>query len=205
MNKSTANIISYATHPGFVPVALFAILMFMGKGMFPDRLEAQLTMLGFIFNFTFLLPFLIIYVLYSRKIISSIKIPSREERIMPFGIITVCYTALVFLFNFKLPSLYVFTQIMATIAMTQAICTIITTKFKISIHSTALSGMLGVLMGLELSLTELDLLLPIIGVLLLLGASMTARLALNAHTPKQVVYGFLLGFGLNFTFIYLLN
>lgn len=205
MNKSIANIISYATHPGFVPVALFAILMFLGKGMFPDNLEYQLTMLGFIFNFTFLLPFLIIYFLYSRKMISSLKIPSREERIVPFGIITICYTLLVFLFNYKLPSLYIFTQIMATIAITQALCTIITTKFKISIHATALSGMLGVLIALELNLTELDLLFPILIILLLLGASMTARLALNAHTPKQVLYGSLLGFGLNFGFISLLN
>ncbi|MGB0522850.1 MAG: hypothetical protein ACPGJS_07810 [Flammeovirgaceae bacterium] len=205
MNRSVATAISYLTHPGFVPVILFAILMFMGKGMFPDKLEYQLTMLGFIFNFTFLLPFLIIYFLYTRRAISSLKIPNREERIVPFGIITICYTVLVFLFNYKLPSLYLFTQIMATIAITQALCTIITTKFKISIHATALSGMLGVLMALELSLTELDLFFPILITIIAGGLSMSARLALNAHTPQQVLYGFLLGFGLNFAFISFLN
>lgn len=188
-----------------MPVILFAILMFLGKGIFPVKFEYQLTMLGFIFNFTFLIPFLIIYFLYSRKMISSLKIPTREERIVPFGIITICYTALVFLFNYKLPGLYLFTQIMATIAITQAICTIITTKFKISIHATALSGMLGVLMGLELHLAELDLFFPIIVTVIAAGLSMSARLTLNAHTPKQVLYGFLVGFGLNFTFISLLN
>jgi len=94
---------------------------------------------------------------------------------------------------------------MATIAITQALCTIITTRFKISIHAAALSGMLGVLMALELTLAELDLFIPIILNIVALGTAMTARLALNAHTPKQVLYGFLLGFGLNFGFIYLLN
>ena len=205
MNKAIANAISYLTHPGFMPVVLFAFLMFFGKGMFPDKIEYQLTMLGFIFNFTFLLPFLIIYFLYSRKAISSLKIPTREERIVPFGIITICYTLLVFLFNQKLPSLYIFTQIMATIAITQAVCTIITTKFKISIHATALSGMLGVFLALEINLAELDLFVPILLSILGLGLTSSARLALNAHSPKQILYGCLVGFFINFSFIYFLN
>lgn len=205
MSRSVASLISYITHPGFVPVTLFAILMFFDKGIMPGNLKYQLTMLGFIFNFTFLLPFLIIYFLYSRKAISSLKVPTREERIVPFGIITICYTFLVFLFNYKLPSMYLFTQIMATIAITQAICTIITTKFKISIHSAALSGMLGVLMALEINLSELDLFVPILATVVVAGLSMTARLTLNAHTPKQVLYGFVVGFGLNFSFINFLN
>lgn len=94
---------------------------------------------------------------------------------------------------------------MATMAITQAVCTIITTKFKISIHATALSGMLGVLLALEMNLSELDLFMPILVTVLATGLSMSARLALNAHTPKQVLYGFLVGFGLNFSFISLLN
>lgn len=171
--------------------------------MVPAGLEFRLTLLGLIFNFTFILPVLIVFMLYTKGYITSIRIPKREERLIPFVLIAVCYTLLVFLFQQRLSSLFILSQVMIGIALTHAVATLITTKFKISIHSVAISGALGILVGVQIIMTELELLYAIASFTALLGLTMTARLQLNAHTPKQVLYGALLGFGLNLSIILL--
>ncbi|MFT5913654.1 MAG: hypothetical protein ACJAWV_000200 [Flammeovirgaceae bacterium] len=205
MNKKVATILSYLTHPGLMPTVLFAIILFLGKSLFPADFKYKITLLGFIFNFTFILPALLIYVLVIRGKISNLNIRNREERIFPFSIVTICYTLLVFMFQTKLSGLYLVTEIIASIAITQAVCTIITTRFKISIHGVAIGGVLGVLWALEFILPELDFLYPILILTILAGLTMTARLALGAHTPKQVAYGFFVGIFLNFGFVYWLG
>lgn len=109
------------------------------------------------------------------------------------------------MFQTKLSGLYLITEIIASIAITQAVCTIITTRFKISIHSVAVGGVLGVLWALELRMPELDFLFPILLLTVLSGLAMTARLALNAHTPEEIAYGFTLGTLLNFGFVFWLG
>lgn len=205
MNKKFATVLSYLTHPGLMPTLLFAIILFLGKSIFPAEFKYKITLLGFIFNFTFILPALLIYVLVIRGKISNLNIRNREERIFPFSIITICYTFLVFMFQSKLSNMFLITEVVASIAITQAVCTIITTRFKISIHSVAIGGVLGVLWALEIILPELDFLFPILALTMLAGLTMTARLALDAHTPKQVAYGFFLGVFLNFGFVYWLG
>jgi membrane-associated phospholipid phosphatase len=70
--------------------------------------------------------------------------------------------------------------------------TMINRKWKISAHLTGIGGLLGGICSFALNYSVLPSGL-IMGVLALSLLLMYARLYLNAHTPMQVVCGFLLG------------
>jgi membrane-associated phospholipid phosphatase len=70
--------------------------------------------------------------------------------------------------------------------------TIINRRWKISAHLTGIGGLLGGICSFALNYSVLPLGL-IVGVLAISLMLMYARLYLNAHTPMQVVCGFLLG------------
>jgi membrane-associated phospholipid phosphatase len=76
--------------------------------------------------------------------------------------------------------------------------TIINHWWKISAHLTGIGGLLGGICSFALNYSMLPLPLIII-VLVLTLLLMLARLYLNAHTPLQVVCGFLLGLLCTFT------
>ena len=56
-----------------------------------------------------------------------------------------------------------------------------------------IGGPLGILLFLHASLPESQLLYVVVAAIVVIGAVMSARLALQAHTPAEVYTGFLLG------------
>lgn len=65
---------------------------------------------------------------------------------------------------------------------------------KVSIHSLAMTGLLGVLLVLSRVEDSGALFIPTVMVTLLSGVVMSARLYLNAHTLREVIWGSVLGF-----------
>jgi len=82
--------------------------------------------------------------------------------------------------------------------------TIITLKWKISVHSAGIMGLVGFLLAINLVYPGNNLLIPIILAVLASGVIMTSRLQLKDHTGNQVYVGALLGFIVCFGGIYLL-
>ena len=78
------------------------------------------------------------------------------------------------------------------------ISTIITYFWKISVHAIGISGIIGVLTRIAFSVQSIELLIFLMIGLILSGFVMSARLSLNAHTPKQIYMGFLVGFLISF-------
>ncbi|MDQ4141322.1 MAG: hypothetical protein M3142_12475, partial [Bacteroidota bacterium] len=70
--------------------------------------------------------------------------------------------------------------------------------WKISAHSVGMGGALGFIILLHTWQPEERTLYLVSGTILLSGIVLSARLALNAHTPSQVYTGFLLGLALGF-------
>ena len=94
-----------------------------------------------------------------------------------------------------MPAVWLIVAIGATVALLAV--TIINRWWKISAHLTALGGLLGGVMSITLYYSVLPTPL-IIGMLIVSLLLMYARLYLNAHTPWQVVCGYLLGIVLTF-------
>ena len=76
--------------------------------------------------------------------------------------------------------------------------TLITLFYKLSIHSLALWGMVGMLLPMNKVSEVNELLLPTAIVVVIAGLVMSARLALNAHTPREVMIGSVAGFTIGF-------
>ncbi len=73
----------------------------------------------------------------------------------------------------------------------------ITLFYKVSIHSAAIWGIVGILLPLN-KVADGLLLIPTIILIVAAGLVMSSRLMLNAHTPREVLVGSLLGFGVGF-------
>ncbi len=81
--------------------------------------------------------------------------------------------------------------IIAALAVASTVCTFF---FKISVHSVAWAGLVGII--LPLNAANSTLLLPTAVLIVIAGAVMSARLKLNAHTPREVMVGGLAGFAI---------
>ena len=79
----------------------------------------------------------------------------------------------------------------------------ITLFYKVSIHSAAIWGIVGILLPLN-KVADGLLLIPTVILIVAAGLVMSSRLMLNAHTPREVLVGSLLGFGVGFSGIAIL-
>jgi hypothetical protein len=197
VNAKLAKVLSYVGHPGFMPTAYFAVLLFMSKALMPFAVNHKLMILALIANVTLFLPLLIMVLLMQRGYIDSLHVPKKEQRQVPFFMITMAYAVLALIFHQKMSVLPLFAQSMTGMALTQALATLITPYFKISMHGLGLGGLLGGMIALQLGLPEIDLAIPIIGGVFFAGAVLSARLALNAHSVAQVFSGLALGAAVN--------
>ena len=145
-----------------------------------------------VFCMTVLFPLISTLILLRGKVISSILVPRREERILPYAMSLFYFGLTYFLlqkFPYDLPIISM--MLGATIAL--ALCLLITTKWKISAHMVGMAGLVATLA----SLMALGGTIPLVALVLsviVLGTVASARLALHSHTQMQVYAGILVGF-----------
>jgi membrane-associated phospholipid phosphatase len=123
---------------------------------------------------------------------------TRRERIFPFIAISVIYVVTTFLFYYRLPISSNFNSLILLISLLVVTGTVITFFYKVSIHSLAMWGCVGILVPLNKAMEQSYLLWPTAGIIVIAGLVMSARLYLDAHTPRQVMIGGLVGFGIGF-------
>ena len=74
----------------------------------------------------------------------------------------------------------------------------ITFFYKISVHSLAVCGSLGILLPLNQATEQQVLLIPTVTIIVISGLVMSSRLLLDAHKPREVMYGGVVGFLIGF-------
>lgn len=144
------------------------------------------------FCITCLLPFTAILFLWRRNAISSLYIERAEERTTPYIYSTIGFAVWSFLLLMVHTTAFLSP---AAFGATAALIfvTLINRRWKISAHLTAFGGLIGGVMSYcfsEAIMPPIWLVVVLFAVALLL---MYARLYIRAHTPAQVVAGFLLG------------
>jgi membrane-associated phospholipid phosphatase len=191
--KTAAKIISVLFHPLLLPTYLVLVLHYFFPAMLSLKAEYSYTIIGLIFVFTFVLPSINLITLRYFGSIASLTLESRQQRVLPFTFIALLYLLVTFLFYAKLPFSQNFNKLMVIISALVVISLIITLFYKVSVHSMAVSGGLGILLPLN-QLTEQDnLLWPTAGLILIAGLVMSSRLLLNAHTPREIMVGSVVG------------
>lgn len=200
MVRTAAQIICVIFHPLLMASVLFLLISAFAPGVIgPTSVEFREVFLLIIFILTFIIPLISISILKLTGAIRSFHMVTREERTLPFILITVYYGFSGYLIVNKLPLNDMVTIILFSITLEILLLTIVTFFWKISAHSMAISGVLGFLCALNLSLPESELLIPIILIAFLSGLIMSARLYLNTHSPPQVYSGAFIGFFISFS------
>lgn len=199
--KGFAKFISIVFHPLLMSTYLFVILsLFLPIILQP--LRPSLGFIGVIFLMTFILPAINFIFFKVTGTVDNLAMPDRKQRTIPFLFISILYCAVTFLFYWKVNVTNVTSLLMIISAMVvSSAC--ITLFYKVSIHSAAIWGIVGILLPLN-KISNGVLLIPTVIIIVFAGLVMSSRLMLNAHTPREVLSGSLLGFGIGFVGVVML-
>jgi hypothetical protein len=189
--RTAAKIISFAFHPLLIATYLVIVL---GK-FFPAMLmigpDHVWLIASFVFGFTFVIPAVNLLLFRYLGSIQSLTLESRRERILPFIFISMMYALVAFLFYTKLPFSANFNKLMILVAALVVMATLITFFYKVSVHSLAMGGLVGILFPLLKFAPAL--LWPTALAVAVTGLVISARLLLGAHTPRETLAGSIAG------------
>jgi hypothetical protein len=202
-----ARIISVLFHPLLLATYLFGLLaLVFPVALDPLKEEGQLNFIFLIFCVTFLFPALNVGIFKTFGSIRTLAMKDRQERIIPFSFITILYIVVTYLFYSRTrigieDNLLKFLIIIDALALAGTIATYF---YKVSMHSLAICGLIGILLPLNKISEENALFYPTIVMIALAGVVMSARLQLNVHTPREVMIGGVLGFVTSFVLMFFL-
>jgi hypothetical protein len=194
--NAIARVISFVFHPLLMATYLFALMAWVfPSALAPINTEGHRTFILIIFLVTFLLPAFNIGLFKVMGTIQSLAMVERKERIIPFVFITAIYCIITYLFYSKtrMDLSDNFLRLMVVIDLLVLVATVCTLFFKISVHSIGIWGLIGMLVLLT-KMTALNSLLYIsLGLIVLAGIIMSARLQLGVHSSREVMWGSIVG------------
>jgi cation transport ATPase len=202
-----ARIISIIFHPLLLATYLFGLLTFvLPAALDPLKEEGHLNFIFLIFCVTFLFPALNVGIFKTFGSIKTLAMKERQERIIPFSFITILYVVVTYLFYTRTriglnDNLLKFLIIIDALVL---VATVVTYFYKVSVHSMGICGMIGILLPLNKISEDGALFYPTLATIVLAGGVMSARLQLNAHTPREVMIGAVLGFTTSFLLMFFL-
>ncbi|PLX08240.1 MAG: hypothetical protein C0596_08090 [Marinilabiliales bacterium] len=140
--KTIAQVISYAFHPLLMASAAVFILFNSGHYLSVVNSDIRDTIYSIFLILTFILPALFIPVLYYFRIITKLEIDLRKERLLPLVSILIIYSlAYYFMQRVSMPPILL--KVILSSVVILAMSLLITVFWKISLHTTALGGLLG--------------------------------------------------------------
>lgn len=168
--------------------------------------EVAFLALKCVFIATGVLPVIIAFILKLTGQISSLHMPKKEERMVPFFLTGSLYYAVIYLFTsyWQLPLDRLIYQFMFGATLAILLGMLITYSWKISVHMIGIGGVVGILTVLS-KVGDTVLIWPLSLSIIVAGLIAFGRLQLSAHSPKQVIAGFLLGFGCEVLGLFLAN
>ena len=195
--KRIHQLISLVFQPLLIPT--FAMLLLMNMDVFILLpLRWQLKAIVGTFIFTGLLPALPIWLLMKRGEVNDLFISKREERTMPylFSFMAYVFWALFMWRTLQFPMFIVAMGMGSAVSI--FIIILINLRWKISAHAAGMGGLCGSVFGVCYR-TAINPVGFIALILLISGLVAFSRLELKAHTPGQVLAGFVVGFIMVFT------
>jgi hypothetical protein len=192
MEKTVARILSVLFHPLLVP-SWFLLVFFRLPSYVQTDIPVRIKnmVLLFVFIMTFVLPVLVALGMWFLKLVESLEMRRRHERLLPMVVITIFF----YITFYGLKQLGVFQA--ATLFMLGSTVLVLMGMvfnyfYKISQHMIAWGGFAGALFALSFMLA-MPLYFWIFGVLLASGLTGYARLKTGVHTSFEVYSGWLLG------------
>ncbi|PZP50452.1 MAG: hypothetical protein DI598_05580 [Pseudopedobacter saltans] len=191
--KMMAKLLSFVFHPLFIPIYVFVWMYFRFPTQFAGMDQHTFNIRAFgVFWTTAFFPDFVVFILWRLKMISSIKMESSKERIIPYVATMFFYWWMWYLSrNFTDQALalkfFYFGIFLATVPGL-----ILNNFFKISMHGMAMGGLLAAVL-LTIYSYHIYLGLDVAVVTIIAGLVLTARLSLGAHNSFEVYTGFFVG------------
>jgi len=195
-----AHLVSYLFHPILIPTYAITFLIWCNPYKFGHLFYKDMIFSGdslFILRTTVLnsifFPLFTITLMKILGFIESYDVKTRNERILVY-IATFIYFLSTFIAFYKLSYHEAISDVMlgSTIAVGMAL--FITAAFmKISAHAIGVGGLLAIVLS-AINLSVRDISLVLMATVLLVGIVGTCRLLVNAHEPREVYSGYMVGF-----------
>ncbi len=195
--KVLATIVSYVLHPVFMPSAMTVILYKLSPLSFAgvnvmDFAKQPLPVLVSIIVSTAFFPLLSVLLMKGLGFVESIQLDNPKDRIIPLiATMTFYFWISNVMSNTNAPFLLrvlLLGSFWGVIALFM-----VNIFFKISMHTTAAGGAVGMIVVLMLN-SSVNMVVPFFVTLLIAGVIGTARLILSAHSKSQVWLGYIVGF-----------
>ena len=187
-----ARIYSIVCHPFFLPTIGVTLLLFGNTfvSLLPRSLKYYL--IGVVMTDTMAVPAAVILILRRTGLVSDFSLASRRERSLSMVAVAVGYVlCAVMLSRYMMIGIMHGVLYGALIAL--LVCFIVNFRWKISLHMTAMGGIVGLLLSVNL-LGYGRMPVALMVFILLAGLLGTVRLYLGRHDLWQVIAGFLTGF-----------
>lgn len=196
MSQRLAKVISVVMHPSLMATYLCAVVLFHGPAELVQYSESlKWLLLGLVFITTFLMPAMALVFLRQTGVIKDLTLPERKDRFLPFLISLASYGGSAFYFFSKLPQVMLLPAIMVAICFAVLFTLLTTFFYKISAHATGIGGLTGALLSLQQLFPESAFFYPLLVAVMVWGLTLSARLALQAHSPGELLAGSVIGFG----------
>lgn len=186
-----ARVISYLFHPLFVPLYVGWFLVYEAR-LFPERTEWEKTivLIQFIVYYTFL-PLAATLLCKALGFVSSIKLKTQKDRIIPYVICEIFYFWGWYVFkNLHFPKLVVMFGLAVFLATSLGL--ILNAYLKVSMHALSVGVMCAFFLLAGMS-ADASYGLYIAIAFLVAGLTCTARLIESEHTTAEVYTGFFAG------------
>jgi membrane-associated phospholipid phosphatase len=196
--KQFARLISGVFHPLLFPTYGTLLILYTNPNLYGYPFEKIHTVwLIIIFALTFMFPVIWLFMMRRLEMIDSFNLETAKERIIPFIATATFYLWTAWMFkpsaNMKIPPNQLVFYMMLGACVAIFLGFFINIFSKISLHAMAAGNLLGLLLSI-IRFSTYDLRMVFIGALLLAGLIGTARLILNAHSPREIFTGYLAGF-----------
>lgn len=188
-----ASFISYIFHPLFIPLYVTGFLLFLHPHAFAGQshYEKVMKLISIAFSVTFL-PLFSVMIMKQLGFISSIKLRTQKERIIPYATVLVFYFWIWYVFKNQanVPDYFVKFLLGSFLALIVAwLCNI---RWMISMHGTAM-GAVVMFFLLQVIYQNDDTGLYLTIVLLIAGLVASARIIVSDHSRHEVYLGLIMG------------
>lgn len=191
--RVTAHILSYLFHPIFLPT--FGLLVIFGLNRYISAttpVDKQFFLVSWIFVNTAVIPFLFTAVLRWKKLVSSIQLDTREDRIIPFTFALFFYLTNYWLLR-DIPMPQIIYSIFLGSSVAVGIALLVNFYTKISIHMIGMGGITAAIYAMA-QVYDLNLVGYVLLAIISSGLVGSARYTLESHNIPQIVLGWSTGF-----------
>ena len=186
-----------------MPTFLFGLILYaLPESLITFPMESRWVILTAVFFLTFVIPAIGTYFMVRLGLVTNMQVRERAQRRLPFLFTTLCYASTTYIFGQEEVFGNLFYYLMLVITLSVFASYLVSLFWKISAHAVGMGGTLGALVFLHALLPDLLLMNLIVVFIILTGAVLSARLALQQHTPAQVYAGFFTGFAIGASLLF---